>query len=162
MQVHKRRWNNYYGTYKEVNISFLCTNCVLPQVDFPGPASSFCPRILAQLCPPMNCRGRGVKKSSWVAQIAAWTLDRGAITSNPKNCPLVCALIAWKQVPFFCAVLEHQPALKSRCPDSCAPAMKGPIVNKAGQQGKAKFDPCIKTWNILTCYVLRNVCLVLY
>lgn len=98
-----------------------------------------------------------MQKYSWVAQIVARALNQGAIVSNSKH---RCCTHSTKtsSVPLCC--LEPLPDLRSRCPEPCGPAVKGPIV-MTNQQGKAKVASCIKTWNGLTIYVRRSVCLVL-
>lgn len=90
---------------------------------------------------------------AWVTQTIARALNRAAIASSSKHEHCTHSTKT-SSVPLCCP--EPLPALRSRCPELCAPAMKGSIV-MTSQQGKAKV-PCASEPGF---YVLRSVCLAL-
>lgn len=84
-----------------------------------------------------NCRGaaKGFQQGAWVTQTIARALNRAAIASSSKHEHCTHSTKT-SSVPLCCP--EPLPALRSRCPELCDPAMKGSIV-MTSQQGKARF-----------------------
>lgn len=122
------------------------------------PHHLLCSASLAQLghCELQRC-GEGGKAVHWVAQTTARALNRAGIASNSKHEHCIHNTIhstKTSSVPLCCPGLL--PALRSRCPEPCDPAVKGPIV-VTNQQGKAKVPRASKPG----LYVLRSVCFAL-
>lgn len=132
--------------------AFKYTRCTFPQVDFTG--TPLIPS--AQGAWPSTGPALGAAEGQEGVEPKSREPCTEEEPSNPKHCPLACALAAQRQVPFLCAALEGLPAPRSRCRGPCGLAMKGPIVT-TGQQGRERLS-VQEDQEPPHFYVLRSVC----